>query len=182
MPLPLTDWLDWTVAEYEVGAPATSLSFERWFRNPVAMAQGAVGAPRVQGVALGGITLGVANTLTTTNFIDCASVGTVLGSVAIAGAANGVSIRVAFSNNNGTTYGAWQSFGSHNKAASQFISGTIRFNIKTGDWQSSTVSNLGAVAIGGGTFSVPSGANAFSISLSSPTTGVIDLFCIGGIE
>ena len=48
MPLPLTDWLDWTVAEYEVGAPATSLSFERWFRNPVAMAQGAAGAPRIE--------------------------------------------------------------------------------------------------------------------------------------
>ena len=52
MPLPLTDWLDWTVAEYEVGAPATSLSFERWFRNPVALAQGAPGAPRVEFAAM----------------------------------------------------------------------------------------------------------------------------------
>lgn len=45
MAFPPTDWLDWTPAEYDVGAPATSLSFERWFRNPVAMAQGDPGSP-----------------------------------------------------------------------------------------------------------------------------------------
>lgn len=59
MAFPPTDWLDWTTAEYEVGAPATSLSFERWFRNPVALAQGAPGAPKVQGIALGGMDGGV---------------------------------------------------------------------------------------------------------------------------
>lgn len=40
-----TDWGDFTPAEYEVGAPATSLHFERWFRNVVAAMQGADGAP-----------------------------------------------------------------------------------------------------------------------------------------
>jgi len=49
-----TDWGDFEPEEYEVGAPATSLHFERWFRNVVAAAQGAVGAPRVQfGVGAG---------------------------------------------------------------------------------------------------------------------------------
>lgn len=54
MAFPPTDWLDWTTAEYDVGAPATSLSFERWFRNPVALAQGAVGAPRIEFEAMSG--------------------------------------------------------------------------------------------------------------------------------
>ena len=47
MIFPPTDWLDFVATEYDVGAPATSLSFERWFRNPVAIAQGAAGAQRV---------------------------------------------------------------------------------------------------------------------------------------
>ena len=47
MIFPPTDWIDFVATEYDVGAPATSLSFERWFRNPVAIAQGAAGAQRV---------------------------------------------------------------------------------------------------------------------------------------
>lgn len=58
MAFPPTDWLDWTTAEYEVGAPATSLSFERWFRNPVALAQGVPGAPRISIGALQRISAG----------------------------------------------------------------------------------------------------------------------------
>ena len=58
MAFPPTDWLDWTPAEYDVGAPATSLSFERWFRNVVAAAQGAVGAPRISIGALQRISAG----------------------------------------------------------------------------------------------------------------------------
>ena len=58
MAFPPTDWLDWTTAEYDVGAPATSLSFERWFRDPVALAQGAPGAPRINIKALQELTAG----------------------------------------------------------------------------------------------------------------------------
>lgn len=63
MAFPPTDWLDWTTAEYDVGAPATSLSFERWFRNPVALAQGAPGAPRIVAGALSIATNSVSGTL-----------------------------------------------------------------------------------------------------------------------
>lgn len=45
MPFPPTDWGPWTTEEYDVGAPATSNHFERWFRNVVAACQGALGAP-----------------------------------------------------------------------------------------------------------------------------------------
>lgn len=58
MIFPPTDWIDFVATEYDVGAPATSLSFERWFRNPVAIAQGAAGAPRLAPEALGSITAG----------------------------------------------------------------------------------------------------------------------------
>ena len=40
-----TDWGPFVPTEYNVGAPATSLHFERWFRNVVAAAQGVVGSP-----------------------------------------------------------------------------------------------------------------------------------------
>lgn len=44
---PATDWGYWTPEEYQVGAPATALHFERWFRNVVAAFQGATGAQRL---------------------------------------------------------------------------------------------------------------------------------------
>ncbi|MCB5411773.1 hypothetical protein [Pseudogemmobacter faecipullorum] len=52
MSFPPTDWGGWTPEEYEVGAAATSGHFERWFRNVVALAQGAPNAPRITGEAL----------------------------------------------------------------------------------------------------------------------------------
>ena len=58
MIFPPTDWLDFAATEYDVGAPATSLSFERWFRNVVAAMQGSAGAPRLRPQALGAITAG----------------------------------------------------------------------------------------------------------------------------
>ena len=58
MIFPPTDWLDFAATEYDVGAPATSLSFERWFRNVVAAMQGSAGAPRLAPEALGSITAG----------------------------------------------------------------------------------------------------------------------------
>lgn len=45
MAFPPTDWGDWATSEYDVGAPATSNHFERWFRNVVAFAQGSTGSP-----------------------------------------------------------------------------------------------------------------------------------------
>ena len=85
MAFPPTDWLDWTTAEYEVGAPATSLSFERWFRNPVAIAQAAPDAPIVvsawhpynansvgdgDGVIYNFATMGAVTSITTPDFVD----------------------------------------------------------------------------------------------------------------
>ena len=58
MIFPPTDWIDFVATEYDVGAPATSLSFERWFRNVVAAMQGSAGAPRLAPEALGSITAG----------------------------------------------------------------------------------------------------------------------------
>lgn len=58
MPFPATDWGDFTPTEYQVGAPATSLHFERWFRNVVAAFQGAANAPRLEFPALGTLVAG----------------------------------------------------------------------------------------------------------------------------
>lgn len=44
----MTDFLPFTTDEYTVDAPATALHFERWFRNPIAMFEGAIGAPRME--------------------------------------------------------------------------------------------------------------------------------------
>jgi hypothetical protein len=67
MAFPPTDWGDFEPEEYDVGAPATSLHFERWFRN----------APRIQDAAL--------DTTVTTDGVDWVSDRMVAASVGAVG-------------------------------------------------------------------------------------------------
>ena len=112
MAFPPTDWLNWTTAEYDVGAPATSLSFERWFRNPVALAQGAPGAPRVMPLAidnfLGRITLDTSTTPEAITGIDPETVISAVGNFANGTGDHG-RIEVSVSTDGGSSWGGWVS-------------------------------------------------------------------------
>lgn len=48
----MTDYIPFTAAEYQPDAPATALHFSRWFQNPVAITEGASGAPRIADAAM----------------------------------------------------------------------------------------------------------------------------------
>lgn len=100
----MTDYLPYTEEEYAVGAPATSLHFERWFRNPDAIAEGAPGAPKVQGQALKTLLVQAA----TSQFIvtDLERVSTLLVGGLLWGGASGNSITVNLSSNGGATWGS----------------------------------------------------------------------------
>lgn len=109
MAFPPTDWGDFTTDEYQVGAPGTSYSFERWFRNPVAMAQGAVGAPRVMTTALGGqFHIGSASSVgnNPVAFINTGGIRSFYGICAANRSTSGP-VEFSLSTDNGSTWGAY---------------------------------------------------------------------------
>ena len=182
MAFPPTDWLDWTTAEYDVGAPATSLSFERWFRNPVALAQGAVGAPKIEGQALGNY-IGGGKTDDNAIAFVFSSRGLWLDlRVHLAAPFNGLAqFRTAYSNDGGATWGGWQnmgppSFGDSVASISIAKSFSAMLNLTSGAY------NL--VGYDGGqlgTHTIPADCNA--IRVSSNASGVdatFQMFLAGG--
>lgn len=48
----MTDYIPITEAETDPEAPSTSSLWKRWWKNPIAMFEGAAGAPRLQNAAL----------------------------------------------------------------------------------------------------------------------------------
>ena len=162
MAFPPTDWLDWTTAEYEVGAPATSLSFERWFRNPVALAQGAAGAPKVSGIALDNVYIGFG---AGTGGVGIPVIKTDLGRVktlqmdVTVGCSATWNFQLGFSNDNGASWGSYQNLGpTGNGSGVKFLMRVI-INLIAG-----VTSYTGIIGAGPGaantTLSVPSGCNA----------------------
>lgn len=126
MAFPPTDWGDWVPAEYSVGAPATAFSFERWFRNPVAMAQGAVGAPRVRPQAIAkrsGWVVGTgANPAT---IIGLAGIGFIPFGYRVT-AASGFA-QISITTNGGSTWSGWSNLAETNGVlAFDRTEGTIR--------------------------------------------------------
>lgn len=106
---PPTDWGDWVPGEYAVGAPATAYSFERWFRNPVAMAQGADGAPKIVGRAVQAIAAGVSGVGTTpATLIGLGDYETLLLCLTFT---SEDAKQVSYSTDNGTSWGGWFTIG-----------------------------------------------------------------------
>lgn len=103
----MTDYIPYTVEEYQPDAPATALHFARWFQNWEAGFEGAAGAPRLAPVALeGGGYLGSYTSVGTggAGFVGLDRVGRVriLIKVSSAGA------RIRFTGNGGSSWTAWQ--------------------------------------------------------------------------
>lgn len=75
--------------------------------NPVAIAEGASGAPKNMGISLGGVWLGsgMGNSAATGSYTGLGRVKVVRYSIAFAAAST---LQVRFTNTNGATWGAWQ--------------------------------------------------------------------------
>ena len=145
--------------------------------NPIAMAEGAAGAPKVQGVALGGISMGDINAVAPTpaGYIDCDRFETIVGwGYIFAGAATDLEAR--YSNNNGSSYGAYQSVIGSIGVGNHYLN--FRLNLRTGVFFAISNSGLGL----GGTHTVPANCNAFQLRVTgaSGTALILDSFCIGG--
>lgn len=181
-----------TELETDPGAPGTSELWKKWRDNPIAIAEGATSAPRVQGIALGGISMGAVSVTGTggQGWTDCDGMGLIYMPFVI-NAPSARTLRVRFSSNNGATYGARQNLISAggSSGANSVSFGSLRLNLQTGVFYATQtyVQNDSAPAAnaygGGGTVTVPSNTNAFQFSwnLSGPT-GSFDAYCLGGIE
>ncbi|MGA0540737.1 hypothetical protein [Neotabrizicola sp. VNH66] len=153
MPFPPTDWGDWTEDEYEVGAPATSGHFERWFRNVVAQAQGAGGAPRNQPRSLatyaGRADLPTgAGSPTPVAFVDLDPQAVLLVDCFASTTTESASLalQLSVSNDGGTSWSSWLSLeliGGENGR----ISGTVQVDLAAGTSVGSTLA-IGAFSFG----------------------------------
>lgn len=108
----MTDYLGYTADEYAPDAPATSLHFRRWFENWIAAFEAAPGAPRIEPRALKNPVLGSGqfNGGAPLAFIGLNGVGALSGAYLVYNNSGSTAsaATLAFSNDNGATWGAAQ--------------------------------------------------------------------------
>lgn len=171
----MTSYIEITESETDPGAPGTSELWKKWRDNPIAMAEGADGAPRVQGIALGGTYLGHSS-ITTTGWTitDLDAAGWVKFDLYI-NSSSTINMRFQLSSDNGVTWGTavilLPFYGS-------IATGVFKINMQTGEYI--LLSPYTAVGIG-----TLGAANAIKISLNlagAGTAAYADATILSGIE
>ena len=181
-------WFTFTEAMTDPDARITSDMAKGWWKNVESLANGESGAPKVQGISLGGVYIGSFSTSATTpaTFIDLDRAKTICVDL-LADASAGVSLHVAFSNDNGGSWGSNQTVVA-GLGADEFLSGKLMLDVETGDYQFlGRYSITGATTPGfrtdSGTLTVPADVNAFRISGSTSSLAVLAgaVFILGGV-
>ena len=170
------------MADYTAIDPNTLLPGEPWtsakalatFENPPAIAEGAEGAPRVEGRALGAVSIGalsLSGAFAVGSIVDLDRHGVIRMEYSIVDF-GGNPLQIQYTNDGGGSWGATQNL----IASIMTGSGYLRFNLQTGEVYSLT----GGVV----THTVPSNCNGFRIG--NPGVGAAetraDFYALGGIE
>jgi hypothetical protein len=148
--------------------------------NPIAIAEGATGAPRVEGRALDTFmgTLSLVDT-TATGFIDLDRFELIraVGDID-EGASQGIPwwLQIRFSNDNGSSYGSYQDISIIASSGNAVRNIEMFFNMRTGAGRFIHLTNNAL------TLTVPANANAFQMRFDlSGRTGTLSFFCFGGL-
>ena len=166
---------DWTVIPDSVldpDAPLTSDLAYAWRDNPIAIAEGASGAPKVQGIALGGVYIGFASASVSPLAVTDLDRVKILHIDLVAGASTTWNFQMGFSNDNGATWGSYQNVGPTANAGGSKIS--LRFIV---DLTTGAVSYVGTIPTGllanSASLTVPADCNAIRMTAtgSSPSAG-----------
>lgn len=179
----MADWVNITDAQVDPDAPLTSELAYAWRDNPIAIAEGAVGAPRVQWRAWEkSFIAAVSSALTTPVAVTgIGDVGMLYLDINANSSSGSPSINIGFSNDGGSTWGANQtlSFGTVITAGVNY---RIYLNLQTGKCDGAYVQTNGTYAIINTTFTVPSNCNAIRFSGSGSTfaAGAYRLSAAGG--
>lgn len=177
----MTSYTIITDEETDPGAPVTSELLKKERDNPIAMAEGASGAPRVQGKALGGVSMGATSAAINAyrQYNNCDGMATVVGYIC-GSFNNSYALRIALSNNNGETFGSSITLQSPMVISAAAI-GHIRINLQTGVWYLSFL-RLDTVTEDktySGSFTPISNCNSFRLY---GIGGSVDFYCLGGLE
>jgi hypothetical protein len=145
--------------------------------NPIAIAEGATGAPRVEGRSLDTFmgTLSLVDT-TATGFIDLDRFELIraVGNIDVATVVSRT-MEIRFSNDNGSSYGSYQTITISPSGGLSNIE--MFFNMRTGVGRFLTGGLTNAL-----TLTVPANANAFQMRFDgSDRTGTFSFFCFGGL-
>lgn len=174
----MTDYIVIADPEVEPEAPIISSLGVRFRDNAIAIAEGSDGAPRIAWRALEHLFVGsiaLAEGATGVNNLAQAEHITLLGAFVATSASD---IEARYSNNNGSSYGSWQTlFNAGTGDDSAFVA---QLNLRTGAW-ATAVPSVGDS--GSGTHTVPADANAFQVRTGSPNvTGRLMVLVTGGVH
>lgn len=184
----MADWTDPPWAELTAGKPWTDEKAAAAFENVIAQAEGAPGAPKVQGIALGNVFVGafdVASTATA-DFTSLGRAKTIMMQI-VCQTSGGISIRVALTNNGGSSWGSNQSVVA-SIGTNEFLEGMLVLDLETGAYSFRGSYDVTGVSTPGlrvdsGTLTVPSNCDGFRISGSSVSNVQLagHVFIIGGV-
>jgi hypothetical protein len=170
----MASYITITDAETDPEAPLTSELAKKWRDNPIAITEGATGAPKIQKKAMGGLFVGSITTSGTTwaGLTGLANFNEYLMTFAMTSGfvsgSNGIEIR--FSTDNGSTWGTAQNLVARNPGAqaNTYMTGTANFNVDTGQRSAQGLFLHGSVGEGtaqntNNFSSLPSGINGLQI-------------------
>lgn len=182
----MADWTNVLDSAQDPDAPVTSEWGYAMRDNPIAIAEGAAGAPKVQGRALstyvGRLLVNSATPVGFTNLSRHKRLLIMVGG-GLTQATGNYQIYARFSNNAGSTWGSSQVMTVSSIVSPNSTNGSITVDINTGDYFMSLVS--GSVFNNTtGTLVVPTGTNGIQFSLNGASTGgvVFEVFSMSGVS
>lgn len=182
----MTDYISITEAQTDPGAPFTSDLAKQYRDNPIAIAEGATGAPRVQGIALGGVYLGsfTQDGKNPKDLVGLDKVGLLVADVITmsgASSSGGGTVHIALSANGGVSYGGWITlYTEPGTTTSSNSTGRLHLDLATGNWRVRMLASDGSVRITNGTLTLPAGVNAIRLTKTSDNYATVyDWFVLG---
>jgi len=172
----MADWTDPPWAQLVAGKPWTDEKAAAAFENVLALAEGANGAPRVLGKALGGIYLGRVSTPSGNPWLGFTGLDG-HGLIAFFFTSSNINLRARFTADNGSTWGSEQVFAN---AAAYF--GLLMLNLQTGDYAMQAATAVDSSINAGGKFTVPSGCNGFQVRTGASAAYSGFALSLGGLE
>lgn len=187
----MADWTDTAtlIASLAAGKAFTDEKAQALAENVDAVSEGALNAPRVQGKALGSVFIGQGDSggSTEVSFTNLDAMERLLVDVSYANKSSASNpIQVAFSNNNGSSYGSYQTVLTGGQAG--FGTFRLSLNLRTGVCSGHGVAgSTGTVAYSFSASSlpltVPSGCNAIRLRVNnSGGNQAFSAWCLGGLE
>jgi hypothetical protein len=174
----MASYITITDAETDPEAPLTSELAKKWRDNPLAIAEGAIGAPKIVPKAMG-LFLGTFNFSATPaglTGLDGEDGLLIWHGINNTSTGSTLTLEVRFSNNNGSTWGSYQSIGLVVPIEGS-RNGFAILGLKTGRFRSTR--NGGNGDLVQATLTVPSGCNAFQIRSSGGTASGGTAFVLG---